>query len=77
MTFDEQFQDADANTLPDGVDKFPDFITRMFPGLTPIFRQFGQASVAGSAVSLNFVIFEPGVKSPARRQSTPPWDMPR
>jgi hypothetical protein len=64
VTFDEQFQDADANTLPDGVDKFPDFITRMLPGQTPIFRQFGQASVAGSAVSLNFVVLAPGATIP-------------
>ena len=64
VTFDDQFQDADANTLPDAVDKFPDFITRMYPGLTPRFRQFGQASVAGSPVSLNFVLFEPGSTLP-------------
>jgi hypothetical protein len=64
VTFDEQFQDADANTLPDGVDKFPDFITRMLPGTTPLFRQFGQASVAGSAVSLNFVVLAPGATIP-------------
>ena len=36
VTYDEQFQDADANTLPDGVDKFPDFITRMLPGHRPL-----------------------------------------
>jgi hypothetical protein len=60
VTFDEQFQDSDGNTLPDGVDKYPDFLTRMFPVLTPRARHFGQASVAGSAVSLNFVLFDPG-----------------
>src|SRR3989304_8474660 len=35
VTFDDQFQDADANTLPDSVDKYPDFLTRMLPGVTP------------------------------------------
>jgi len=65
VTFDDQFQDLDGNTLPDGVDKYPDFLTRMFPGLTPAARQYGQVSVAGSAVSLNFVIFQPGATLPA------------
>jgi hypothetical protein len=73
VNFDEQFQDADANTLPDGVDKFPDFITRMLPGQTPIFRQFGQASVAGSAVSLNFVVLSPGATIPVLGALDPAW----
>jgi hypothetical protein len=64
VTFDDQFQDADGNTLPDGVDKYPELLTRMYPGLTPRARYFGQASVAGSAVSLNFIIFEPGTTLP-------------
>lgn len=76
VTFDEQFQDADANTLPDGVDKYPDFLTRMFPGLTPRARYFGQASVAGSAVSLNFVIFEPGSTLPILGALDPAWGYP-
>jgi hypothetical protein len=73
VTYDEQFQDADANTLPDAVDKWPDFISRMFPGTTPIFRQFGQASVAGSAVSLNFVVYEPGSTIPGLGALDPAW----
>jgi hypothetical protein len=73
VTFDEQFQDADANTLPDGVDKFPDFITRILPGATPLFRQFGQASVAGSAVSLNFVVLAPGATIPGLGALDPAW----
>jgi hypothetical protein len=76
VTFDDQFQDADANTLPDGVDKYPDFLTRMFPGLTPVFRQFGQASVAGSPVSLNFVVFEPGSTLPTLGALDPAWGYP-
>src|SRR4030042_3354937 len=73
VTYDEQFQDADANTLPDGVDKGPAFISRMVPGTTPIFRQFGQASVAGSAVSLNFVVYEPGSTIPGLGTLDPAW----
>ena len=76
VTFDEQFQDADANNLPDGIDKYPDFLTRMFPGLTPRARYFGQASVAGSAVSLNFVVFEPGASIPGLGTIDPAWGYP-
>jgi hypothetical protein len=76
ITFDEQFQDADANTLPDSVDKFPDFVTRMLPGVTPKARYFGQASVAGSAVSLNFVILDPGATIPVLGTLDPSWGYP-
>jgi hypothetical protein len=60
VTFGDQFQDADADTLPDGVEKYPDFLTRMFPDISPRARYFAETSVAGSMASLNFVIFEPG-----------------
>jgi len=60
----DQFQDGNGNGLPDGVDRYPDFLTRMFPGLTARARQYGQASVAGSPLSMNFVVFEPGVTLP-------------
>ena len=76
VTFDDQFQDADANNLPDAVDKYPDFLTRMFPGLTPRARYFGQASVAGSAVSLNFTVFDPGVTLPVLGALDPAWGYP-
>jgi hypothetical protein len=64
VTFDDQFQDADVNGLPDGVDVYPDYLTRIFPGLTPRARYYGQTSIAGSPVSVNFVVFEPGVTLP-------------
>ena len=64
VTFDEQFQDANANNLPDGIDKYPDFLTRMFPGLTPRARQYGETFLAGMHLSANLVIFEPGVSLP-------------
>jgi hypothetical protein len=56
----DQFADLDGNTLPDGVDLYPDFLETMFPGLTPVSRSYGQTSVAGTPVSMNFVVFEPG-----------------
>jgi hypothetical protein len=76
VIFDDQFQDADANTLPDAVDKYPDFLTRMLPGVTPLARFFGQASVAGSAVSMNFVVLEPGATIPVLGALDATWGYP-
>jgi len=81
VAFADTFADADGNTLPDGVDKYPEMLTRMFPGLTPRARYFGMANVGGSAVSLNFVIFEPGSDLPgigarAPSASPPCWTSP-
>ena len=64
VVYADQFADMDGNTLVDGADKYPEFLTRMFPGLTPRARMFATANVGGSPVSLNFVIFEPGVTLP-------------
>ena len=60
VIFDDGFADLDGNTLPDGVDKYPDFLNTMYPGITPLSRSYGQASVAGTPVSMNLVTFEPG-----------------
>ena len=60
VPFDEQFTDGDGNGLHDGIDCYPDFLARMFPGLTPVERQYGDASVAGSPISINIVVFEAG-----------------
>ena len=60
VSFDDGFADLDGNTLPDAVDKYPDFLNTMYPGITPVARSYGQASVAGTPVSMNFVVFEPG-----------------
>jgi hypothetical protein len=64
VTFDEQFLDVDGNGLPDGVDQYPDFLARLYPGLSPRARYFGEASVAGSPISMNLVVFEPGATLP-------------
>jgi len=53
-----------ANGLPDAVDHYPDFLNLMFPGTTPWARLYGQASVAGTDIPLNFVLFEPGTFLP-------------
>jgi hypothetical protein len=52
--------DANSNGLPDACDKYPAFLKTLFPGITPRARYYGQADVAGSPTSLNFVVFEPG-----------------
>ncbi len=69
----EQFEDSDGNGLPDGVDKYPEYLLRLLrdqpynpfdPGasspLEPIQRTYGQANVGGDDVSLQFVMFAPG-----------------
>jgi len=60
ISFADGFADLDGNTLPDAVDKYPDFLNTMFPGLTPVSRSYGQTAVAGTPVSMNFVVFDRG-----------------
>ena len=61
VSWPDGFLDANpANSIPDGCDKYPDFLNSLFPGLTPRARLYGQTSVAGSPQSLNLVLFEPG-----------------
>lgn len=59
VTFADQF--AVSGGLPAGVTKYPDYLARTFANeqgaITPLSRQYGQASVGGTNVSLNFVIF--------------------
>jgi hypothetical protein len=81
----EQFEDADGNGLPDGVDLYPEYLTRLLrdvpynpmdPGasvpLQPIQRTYGQAVVASEDVSLQFVSFPPGTKINGT-QTDPAW----
>jgi hypothetical protein len=64
ISFDDGFADLDGNGLPDAVDKYPDFLVTMFPGVTPVSRAYGQTSVAGTPVSMNFLSFAPGTSLP-------------
>ncbi len=81
----EQFEDADGNGLADGVDMYPEYLTRLLrdvpyspfdPGastpLQPIQRTYGQAIVASEDVSLQFVTFPPGTKINGF-QTDPAW----
>jgi len=63
-TTGEIFEDDDGDTVPNGVELYPDFLTRTFPGLTPHARFYGQTVVVGVDVALNFVVFEPGTTFP-------------
>jgi hypothetical protein len=63
-TTGEIFEDDNADTIPNGVQKYPDFLLRIFPGLAPHARFYGQTNVVGTDVSLNFVVFAPGTTFP-------------
>jgi hypothetical protein len=56
--------DADANTLLDGVDKYPNFLKVLYPGLTPRARQFGFVDDGGVNRVVNVLIFEQGTALP-------------
>jgi hypothetical protein len=59
---DDWTEDKDGNRLFDGVDKYPEFLNRIFDvdNLQPIRRSAGLSFVAGIPVLLQFLIFEPG-----------------
>ncbi|KPK47601.1 MAG: hypothetical protein AMJ77_02590 [Dehalococcoidia bacterium SM23_28_2] len=59
VTFDEQFVDDSGDGLPDGVDQYPDFLTRMLPAVTPIERLWGMTTVGATHVSMNVLVFDP------------------
>lgn len=61
----DYYEDRDDNGLQDGIEKYPDFITRTLVDeddqpLQPIRRAAGITVVAGAEVLLQFLIFEPG-----------------
>jgi hypothetical protein len=60
------FADANANSLPDAVDKYPNFLKNVYPGLTPRARAYGSlpASEAGINRVVNLLTFEPGTNLP-------------
>jgi hypothetical protein len=59
--FDEQFDDVDpANSIHDGCDRYPDFLKRILPGITPRARLYGDITISSQQISINVVILEPG-----------------
>jgi hypothetical protein len=65
-----------ANGLPDAVDKYPDYLSLIYPGITPKARLYGQANVAGVHIPLNIVLFEPGTYLPDLPLFDPAWGYP-
>ncbi len=69
VTYANIFGDDNGDGIPNGAQMYPDFLVRLlrtapYPGgtpLQPIQRLYGQVPVSGVNVSLNFVIFRPGV----------------
>ncbi len=57
------FLDADANFLPDAVDKYPNFLKVLYPSLTPRARSYGSISGTPNRVA-NVLVFEPGTALP-------------
>jgi hypothetical protein len=70
--------DADGNGIFDGIDRYPDFLNRVFKDddtgeiLQPLRRSAGVTPVAGIPVFLEFLIFPPGTKIPTRGQAQLP-----
>jgi len=66
ITYDEQFANEPLPNPPyqpgihDGIHHYPDFLTRMLPGITPVSRMYGYANVSGSDVTINLVVLEAG-----------------
>jgi len=54
--------DANKNGLFDAVDKYPDWLNRIFKDLQPIRRSIGISAVAGIPIILQFLIFPPGTQ---------------
>ncbi len=64
----EQFEDDDTDSIPNGAEMYPDYLSRLvrsapFPAgspAQPIQRLYGQTDVATNDVGINFLIFAPG-----------------
>jgi hypothetical protein len=55
--------DCDGDGMPDGCNKYPDFLLEMFPGITPRTRH-AAFEFPGTKVTLNFMTFDPGTAIP-------------
>ena len=53
-------EDEDGDGIANAIQKYPEFLNRLFPDLQPIRRSAGITLVAGIPVLLQFLIFEPG-----------------
>jgi hypothetical protein len=75
---DDFADDNDGNGIFDGIDKYPDFLNRVFKNddtgeiLQPLRRAAGVTPVAGIPVFLEFLIFPPGTVLPTRGNAVLP-----
>jgi hypothetical protein len=59
-------------TVADGCTKWPAFLDDLFPGMTPIARMGDYIRYQGGTnISLNFLVFAPGISLPARFNAPP------
>lgn len=68
--------DKDGNGLFDAVDRYPEFLNRLFPDLQPIRRSVGVTPVAGIPILLQFLIFPPGTQINPAIDSSPELGYP-
>ena len=54
--------DANQNNIPDGADKYPSYLNRLFGNAQPRARLFGTTNIQGNWIVLNFAFFEPGTR---------------
>ena len=57
-------EDEDGDELFDSVTKYPEPLTRLFPGLTPRARMQGLTPIAGIPYLVNILVFDPGTDLP-------------
>ncbi|MDP2949739.1 MAG: thrombospondin type 3 repeat-containing protein [Chloroflexota bacterium] len=76
VTFNDQFKDANGNSIHDGADKYPDFLNLVAPDMVPRARMYGDANVSGVLVSMNFLVFEPGTSLPGEAAFNASWGYP-
>jgi hypothetical protein len=73
-TIGEQFEDDDADGVPNGAEMYPAYLSRLVHGpmvwdamdpgsapLQPMLRTYGQTIVANTHVSLQFLLMQPGI----------------
>jgi hypothetical protein len=58
------YEDVDGNGVVEFAQHAPYFLHELFPGVQPIQRIYGQASVVGTLNMVNFLIFAPGTPIP-------------
>ena len=70
----EEFEDDNLNGIPNGAEMYPEYLTRLIHGpqvwdamdpgsapLQPMLRSYGKTVIASTDVSLQFLLFPPGI----------------